>query len=225
MAEKIQVRCPECEAKLAVPASAAGKKIRCPKCQGVVPVGVQVQTPEQTPPSAAGNKTPGRKKPVVSKEQTQTRARRKKKRAAVTAKPQPKRQKKAPPRRPAEVYDDYELYDDVEELDDDYGDSYLDEPYADDFYDEPPQRSGRQMPPRARKKPKAKGRSGSSKGGGGWFSSYEGQRVRSIVGSLVVTIAGVAWLGLGLANGVLYFYPIFLIIGGLAGAFRAALSD
>lgn len=34
--EKIQIRCEHCSAVLAVPESAAGKKIRCPKCQGVV---------------------------------------------------------------------------------------------------------------------------------------------------------------------------------------------
>ena len=34
----IAVECPQCEAALSAPDTAAGKKIRCPECQAVVPV-------------------------------------------------------------------------------------------------------------------------------------------------------------------------------------------
>ncbi|MCA9058966.1 MAG: hypothetical protein KDA85_10720 [Planctomycetaceae bacterium] len=38
MDNKIQVQCIQCDKRLAVPATAAGKRIRCPSCQGVVTV-------------------------------------------------------------------------------------------------------------------------------------------------------------------------------------------
>lgn len=34
----ISIECPECDASLSVPDSAAGKSIRCPECKAVVPV-------------------------------------------------------------------------------------------------------------------------------------------------------------------------------------------
>ena len=51
MSEKITVRCTSCSATLAVPDSAAGKKIRCPKCKAVVSVlQSQLPTPDQCKP-------------------------------------------------------------------------------------------------------------------------------------------------------------------------------
>lgn len=38
MSDKIRVSCGECGGKLAVPATAAGKKVRCPKCQATIQV-------------------------------------------------------------------------------------------------------------------------------------------------------------------------------------------
>ena len=53
MSEKIRVQCTSCFATLAVPDSAAGKKIRCPKCQGVVSVPQgQPSAPDQFKPSS-----------------------------------------------------------------------------------------------------------------------------------------------------------------------------
>ena len=43
------VSCPECEARLRVKSSAAGKKIRCPKCRAVVPVPREVADEESGP--------------------------------------------------------------------------------------------------------------------------------------------------------------------------------
>lgn len=53
MSEKITVVCPDCSGKLAVPDTAAGKRIRCPKCQGVVPVPA-APAPRRSPGDAAG---------------------------------------------------------------------------------------------------------------------------------------------------------------------------
>jgi hypothetical protein len=38
MNDRIRVHCGDCDTRLAVPGSAAGKKVRCPKCKGVVAV-------------------------------------------------------------------------------------------------------------------------------------------------------------------------------------------
>ncbi len=50
--DKIHVRCPVCEALLAVPAFAAGKTIKCPKCSGHVPV-VDSQPAKPAKPAVA----------------------------------------------------------------------------------------------------------------------------------------------------------------------------
>ena len=43
--DKVIAVCPSCEAKLAVPATAVGKKIRCPKCQTVVAITAAMVSP------------------------------------------------------------------------------------------------------------------------------------------------------------------------------------
>jgi formylglycine-generating enzyme required for sulfatase activity/serine/threonine protein kinase len=45
MPDKVMTPCPSCGAKLAVPSTAAGKKIRCPKCQTVVAITAEMVTP------------------------------------------------------------------------------------------------------------------------------------------------------------------------------------
>jgi hypothetical protein len=53
MAEKTRLKCIACAATLAIPATAAGKKIRCPKCQSVISVPKrQNETPEDFAPSS-----------------------------------------------------------------------------------------------------------------------------------------------------------------------------
>ena len=52
--EKVLTPCPSCGAKLAVPSTAAGKKIRCPKCQTIVAITAEMVTPPpetMTPPA------------------------------------------------------------------------------------------------------------------------------------------------------------------------------
>ena len=36
--ERLMVECPQCQARLRVPATAAGKQVRCPKCQAIIPI-------------------------------------------------------------------------------------------------------------------------------------------------------------------------------------------
>ncbi len=74
--DKVIAVCPSCKAKLAVPATAVGKKIRCPKCQTVVAiteemVSVKPPTPpdrNSAAPAAATPATPAEspKRPEVS---------------------------------------------------------------------------------------------------------------------------------------------------------------
>src|SRR5687767_11035351 len=44
-AQKIDVYCPQCRAKLAVPVAAMGKSGRCPHCQHVFPLAMPAQRP------------------------------------------------------------------------------------------------------------------------------------------------------------------------------------
>ena len=53
--DKVMTPCPSCGAKLAVPSTAAGKKIRCPKCQTVVAITADMVTP---PPEVAAPPVP-----------------------------------------------------------------------------------------------------------------------------------------------------------------------
>jgi len=53
--EKVMTPCPSCGAKLAVPSTAAGKKIRCPKCQTVVAITAEMVNP---PPEVAAPPMP-----------------------------------------------------------------------------------------------------------------------------------------------------------------------
>jgi len=53
--DKVMTPCPSCGAKLAVPSTAAGKKIRCPKCQTIIAITAEMVTPppENIAPAAA----------------------------------------------------------------------------------------------------------------------------------------------------------------------------
>ena len=64
MSDKIHVTFKECSKTLAVPASAAGKKIRCPACKGVVTVpGTKASRPASPAPKPPPAPRPKRKRP------------------------------------------------------------------------------------------------------------------------------------------------------------------
>lgn len=56
MSDRITFSCSECSGKLAVPSSAAGKKIRCPKCQGVATVPASMISPFEGMPEVPKRK-------------------------------------------------------------------------------------------------------------------------------------------------------------------------
>ncbi len=62
MPEKIQVSCEGCNSRLAVPETAAGKKLRCPKCQTVIDVPAPTLTPTAPPAPTAPAPKPLKKK-------------------------------------------------------------------------------------------------------------------------------------------------------------------
>ena len=67
--DKVIAVCPACEAKLAVPGGAVGKKIRCPKCQAVVAITAEMVNAEpRTPPDRQSAAAPAEppKTPEVS---------------------------------------------------------------------------------------------------------------------------------------------------------------
>ena len=57
MSDRITFSCSECSGKLAVPGSAAGKKIRCPKCQGIIAVPATISSPFEDLPSGPKRRT------------------------------------------------------------------------------------------------------------------------------------------------------------------------
>ena len=81
MSDRITVSCGECNGKLAVPLSAAGKMIRCPRCSSAV----AVPAAQSAPPGAA----PVRKARRVSADESTPPAK-----AAPEEKPRPKRKPK-----------------------------------------------------------------------------------------------------------------------------------
>ncbi len=52
MTDEMNLRCPQCDAVLALPAAAVGKKTQCPACSSILRIAAEGLAPVQSPPSA-----------------------------------------------------------------------------------------------------------------------------------------------------------------------------
>ncbi len=99
--------------------------------------------------------------------------------------------------------------------------------HEDDFYESPaPALPGKRLPPRRRKKQKQANQDVRRESSGGWFSSYEGQRIKSVLMGFAMIFGGCIWLYFGFTEAKkIYIYPFFLLGSGFLMVMRAALAD
>ena len=192
MSDRIAVVCGECTGKLAVPLTAAGKKIRCPRCSSVVSVPAAQPAPAPPAPSASPGTETVRKARRVSADESPAPAK-----AAAEAKPRPK-QKPKPAQAAEDSWDTGGLP------------SYGEGNDAWDSYDEPDNASA--LPPRAKRGDRQATRSTTRAVAGSEGS--KATRGPVLIGILMMVGAFVWFFG-GLAVGIIFYYPPVLFVLGL----------
>lgn len=202
MSDRILVVCGECTGKLAVPLTAAGKKIRCPRCSSVVAVPA-AQAGSSTAPAAVGTSATVRKARRVSTEDNPSSDN-----TMPEAKPRPRQKPKhAPPAADSWNTDGLSSYGDGN---DDW-----------ETYDEP-EGTASAMPPRSQRGNRQAGRSASQAIAAGKETSAA--RGPMLTGILMM-VGALVWFFGGLAAGIIFYYPPILFILGLVSFFKGMFGS
>lgn len=183
MSDRIRLECPECDRKLAVPMSAAGKKIRCPGCASILPI------------ATAGR---ARKTSRATRGASSS--------AAGTAR------RRERPQRPEPEPDPFEEQDVWSQ------DGASAEPGLPPLRRKKPKKSAKPRlvgtgnePPPVAKRQKLSFRDRLVHGG--------------VISGLLMMVGAAVWFFVGLAGGVIFFYPPILFIVGLVTSVRGLFDD
>jgi len=199
MPDRIVVECSACHGKLAVPGTAAGKKIRCPKCQEVVSVPAAVVAP--APRSEAPR--PAKARSISAEPKRATRA------EPPAPRTKPKKAKPKPADEESWEDDNLSSYDNGDDQWDSYGS------------ESPP----KALPPRAKQKAGSTRSSGRGESSGITASGSSEGTSGSVLTGILMMVGAAAWLFGGLAFNVFFPYPIVLFVLGLITMFKGMFGS
>jgi hypothetical protein len=202
MSDRITFSCSDCFGKLAVPSSAAGKKIRCPKCQGVATVPAAIFSPFEDMPAVPKRKTSEPQRAA---------------RDAANGRAENVRRQKRKREEPSENA---------------WLDEDLSRNQGDDLWDGYGNGAGisQALPPRTKKKrPETSDRP--ILRGNGYEAppparSYgSGVSAGPMVAGILMMVGAAVWFFAGLAAGVIFFYPPVLFVLGIISFFKGLFGS
>ena len=211
MSDKIVIPCSECGSNMAVPNSAAGKKVRCPKCKAVVSI-----------PGGSSHASNDAASDISVAEPQPRRARRISEPAAASppaqlsqpAEPKPRRKKeKAAPADDDWLEDDTSSYGSGGDEWDSYGN---------------PAQTPQGLPPRGKRKntggsvPALRGTGNEAPAA---YKRPSGSGTNgSVVTGILMMVGAAVWFFGGLAVGVIFFYPPVLFVLGFIALVKGIMS-
>jgi hypothetical protein len=199
MTDKIVIPCAECGSNLAVPATAAGKRVRCPKCKTevAIPGGTSMARPEPQQSAAAPEPKP--------------------RRARIVGEPAPPATPRRRPKEPTAPAEDTWL-DDGASPDSEW-----------DSYGTPEQTQQALPPRGKRKSGAGQALRGTgneprSANEGPREAVARGSK-GSIITGILMMVGAIVWFVAGLAGDVIFFYPPVMFVLGFIALVKGLMSS